>query len=166
MIDARAQFKPIAFVSAGQCGADFGHIQRPEEIKVAHFERSHPFVPQRLGHHLQIACAGDQRVAGFRAVATQHPTIQSISRGKEAVACGIKAALIQHRRIHCHARRGRALTDALGQHLCGHANIGPDAPVQRGDAGFTAPAAVSKGVEVFIRRHIIHLPRWSGDGGG
>ena len=167
---AGLQRKTIPFVAAGQRHPDIarrgvGHVQRAEEQQIANLERgTFPLRRHRLGGKLQHASARQQRLPRRGAVAVQNPVIHPQPRGKLPVAMSVEPGLGQQRLHDRHARRRRAFACPICERLGGHAHPGPDTPVERNNPRL-APRTVPRiGVQVFVRRHIIDLPRRPGDG--
>ena len=96
----------------------------------------------------------------------EYPILGAQPRDEQAVARLVKPCLVQQR------QPGRATgcvmvsTQPGGAGIGGHADIGPDAPVDRDHAGCAALPAVGKGVEIFVGGHVIDLTRRAAGGRG
>ncbi len=145
----------------------FGKIQRREKGQIADPEpradpRRRPVAAllqsPGLSRKLQIAGSRQQGLAFPGAVAIKNPLPALHDAGKQPVAGGIKARPAQHRLTHRHLRRLLA-TQPVRQALGSHADALPDPPIQRHHPGCTPGPRLGKGIQIFIRRHIIDLPR-------
>jgi hypothetical protein len=143
-----------------------GDVEGAQEHQITDFERAILALrAQRLRQQVEIAGAGQERLTVFGAVLIEYPmgggTVACV---KDAVALGVKAALIDERLIDRQARGGGGRA-ALPRHgLGGHADLGPDAPVERQNTGAPARPRPGIGVEIFVGGDVIDLAR--GGGGG
>ena len=143
-------------------------LKRAQEGQIADLERAgFALGGKRLCGQFQIAGAGQKRPAIAGAVFVQHPMRGGGKRGfKQAMALRVECGHVQKRRGAVFAGGLGQIAGAGGDGIGGHADLGPDAPVERQDAGLAALPGAGIGVEVFIGGDVIHLTGGGGDGGG
>ena len=104
-------------------------------------------------------------------MAVQHPAVEAVGGGEDAVPLPVEARLVQHRTAYRQAGRLGA-AHPVGQAFGGHADALPDAPVQRDDPGLAARPRPGEGVEVlsflnydlgesekkYLENHLVNFP--------
>ena len=144
------------------------YFKGAEEIQVLDRERpGFTVAAQCLGRQFEVAGAGQQGLASFRAVAIQNPAVFAAVGGVEdPVPLRIKGGFVQQR-LAGRVARGRWLfTQAFGHGRSRHADFIPDAPVDRDHAGASAGPVAGVGVEVFVGGHVVDLTGRRGDRAG
>ena len=132
-----------------------------KEVKIADLAAPRTAKRRGFGQYLDIAGARQDRLPGLCAVLVEKPVARRERRGIGCIAAAVGPDGFQHGPLHG-AQGQRIAGPPARDRRCGHADVGPDAPVDRRDPGLAAAPGRREGIQPGVRGDIVGLARRPG----